>query len=132
VFIDSSAFFSLLDTDDRDHLRARQIQESMIQRGALDFTSNFVVAECHALILNRIGRRMALEFLDSLASTVTVLAVTPADEARAIEIIRQYDDKNFSYVDASSFAIMERFGIRDVFGFDRHFTQYGFRALQVP
>jgi predicted nucleic acid-binding protein len=96
-------------------------------------TSNFIVAECHGLLLNRVGRTIALAFLDGLsASGLNVIHVTSEDEARAVEIIRQYDDKNFSYVDASSFALMERFGIDTAFSFDRHFAQYGFRVLEAP
>jgi predicted nucleic acid-binding protein len=96
-------------------------------------TSNFIVAETHALILSRISRQHALRFLDRISrSAFVVVRLTPEDEARAVEIIRQYDDKNFSYVDASSFAIMERLGIDTAFSFDRHFAQYGFRVLEAP
>jgi predicted nucleic acid-binding protein len=69
--------------------------------------------------------------LDSLpAASVTVIRVDPEDERRAEAIIRQYDDKDFSYVDATSFAIMERLGVQHAFAFDRHFVQFGFIALE--
>ena len=54
---------------------------------------------------------------------------TALDEARAKAIVRQYDDKDFSLTDASSFAIMERTGIQHAFTFDRHFAQYAFTVL---
>jgi predicted nucleic acid-binding protein len=94
------------------------------------FTTNFLVADTHALLLNRRGRRLALEFLTVLAQgDPAVLRITEGDEARAREIIFQYDDKDFSYVDATSFAVMERLGIDEGFSFDRHFRQYGWRML---
>ena len=37
--------------------------------------------------------------------------------------------KDFSYVDATSFAVMERLGITDAFSFDEHFEQYSLNRL---
>jgi len=56
-------------------------------------------------------------------------AVHSRDEERAKEIIRRYTDKSFSYTDATSFAVMERLGLREAFGFDPHFQQYGLKLL---
>jgi len=36
-----------------------------------------------------------------------------------------YDDKKFSYTDAASFVVMERFGIEAAFTFSGNFAQYG-------
>jgi predicted nucleic acid-binding protein len=58
-----------------------------------------------------------------------IVRVTPEDEAKAREITYRYDDKDFSLTDATSFAVMERLGIRAAFTFDRDFRQYG---LDVP
>jgi predicted nucleic acid-binding protein len=55
--------------------------------------------------------------------------VTGQDEVRALDILTRYTDKDFSYTDATSFAVMERLGIGTVFTFDHHFGQYGFEAL---
>ncbi len=41
----------------------------------------------------------------------------------------QYDDKDFSLTDATSFAVMERIRVPYAFTFDRHFAQYGFTVL---
>jgi predicted nucleic acid-binding protein len=38
-------------------------------------------------------------------------------------------DRDYDLIDCLSFATMEAFGARDVFGFDRHFAQHGFRLL---
>jgi predicted nucleic acid-binding protein len=62
-------------------------------------------------------------------SPTTLVWVTPADVARARTIIYQYTDKDFSLTDATSFAVMERLGLRLAFTFDRDFAQYGFTVL---
>jgi uncharacterized protein len=62
-------------------------------------------------------------------SPTTLVWVTPADVQRAKAIIYQYEDKDFSLTDATSFAVMERLDIPLAFTFDRHFAQYGFTML---
>ena len=38
--------------------------------------------------------------------------------------MRRYDDQDFSYVDATSFSIMESLGIKVFFAFDAHFSTF--------
>lgn len=46
--------------------------------------------------------------------------------------MRKYADKNISFTDCVSFAIMRRFRIRMVFTFDRHFRDAGFQVISTP
>jgi predicted nucleic acid-binding protein len=46
--------------------------------------------------------------------------ITEADEGSARQILSKYSDKSFSYTDATSFAVMERLGLRTAFAFDAH------------
>lgn len=62
-------------------------------------------------------------------SNPVILRVRASDEERAKQILFQYDDKDFSFADSISFAVMERFDIRLAFTFDRDFAQYGFTVL---
>lgn len=50
------------------------------------------------------------------------------DEERAREIIYTHEDKAFSYTDATTFAVIERLGIKSTFTFDQHFAQIGLSA----
>jgi uncharacterized protein len=125
VFIDTSAYFALADTTESNHRRAQAILRRLAEEPWLLFTSNFVKTETHALMLRRLGRPMALRYLHGLAAgTTSVQRVTEADEARALAIIEQYTDKNFSFTDATSFAVMDRLGITHAFHFDRNFREY--------
>ena len=95
-------------------------------------TTNYVLAELHALLLARVGRRIALTvILDLIASETTMVRVGEDEERRALEILRTYADKDFTFVDATSFAVMERLGITQAFTFDRHFGQYGFQVVRA-
>ena len=51
------------------------------------------------------------------------------DEQRARQIIVAYTDKDFTFTDATSFAVMERLRIGHAFTFDDDFRQYGFTTL---
>jgi predicted nucleic acid-binding protein len=85
--------------------------------------TNFVVAECHALLWVRLGADVARTWL--LGNIWSIERVTVEDEESARQIVRKYVDKTFSYTDATSFAVMERLKLRRALAFDRHFDQYG-------
>ncbi len=58
-----------------------------------------------------------------------IVRVSQRDEQQAQAIILRYDDKNFSYTDATSFAVMERLRIGPAFTFDHNFAQYGIEMI---
>jgi predicted nucleic acid-binding protein len=130
VFVDSSVYLALLDTDDEHHSEATQLLRQLAQARYRQFTTNVLLIESHALILSVLGRARAARFLSDMEeSNTVVIRVRAADEERAKQILFQYDDKDFSFADAISFAVMERLDIRLAFAFDRDFAQYGFTVL---
>ena len=130
VLVDASAYFALLDQDDANHAQARTISHRLIAESWRLFTTSFVLAETHALLLNRLSQEVATRFLRDMAHSPTTLVwVTPADVERGKAIIDQYEDKDFSLTDATSFAVMERLRVPAAFTFDRHFAQYGLTVL---
>lgn len=126
VFMDTSGFYASLNRRDAyHHHAARLFRRAQRERWFL-FTTNFVLAESHALILARMGRDRAWTFLQAIVTGRTnVIRAEEADERRARAIIEHYQDKAFSYCDAVSFTVMERLDIQDAIAFDEHFRQYG-------
>lgn len=131
VFIDSGAYLAVADSHDAHHPTAEAVLDRLSSERWRLYTTNFVVAETHALVLARQGRWLASRVLHEIDSStgLRIIRVSEADELHAREIIDQYDDKAFTLTDATSFAVMERLGIRHAFTFDRHFSQYGFVLL---
>lgn len=131
LFVDSSGYFALLNRADPYHADA----SAVVRRASRNLrlvTSNLVVAEAHALFLGRLGRQAALDFLESVVSgSVKVERVTSGDEVAILELLRRYDDKSFSYTDASSFVLMRRLGIDIALTSDRDFIQAGFRQARA-
>lgn len=130
VLMDSGAYYALADERALEHERAIRVRAELVSQRRQLYTTNFVLAETHALILNRRGRDAAAGIMRGIAESHTIyVRVKRADELRAIEIISTHDDKDYSFTDAASFAVMERFGITTAFTFDRHFAQFGFTVL---
>ena len=127
VLVDTSAIFALLDRSDTFHPAAKNALNELRRRRGSPLITNFIVAESHALLLSRLGADIARRWL--LQNVWPVERVNDDDELRARLVIRQYADKTFSYTDATSFAMMERLGIKTAFAFDPHFRQYGFQVL---
>jgi predicted nucleic acid-binding protein len=128
ILADTSANYALLDRSDRNHARAVALARLMRRRHLTPLLTNFIVGETHGLVLSRLGAGLARRWL--FANVWPIERITAGDEARARDILRRYDDKSFSYVDATSFSVMERLGIRQAFTFDPHFEQYGLALLR--
>jgi uncharacterized protein len=130
-FVDTSAYFALTNDHDASHQVARSLLRRLADHQTHLFTTNDVIAETHALLLNRLNRSVARAFLQQLYehSATTIVRVSVRDEQRARQIIATYTDKDFTFTDATSFAVMERLRIRHAFTFDDDFRQYGFTTL---
>ncbi len=128
VLVDTSAFFALAVIEGPNHVRARDLFAEAGQKSWRLITTNAVVFETHALLLNRSrpGREKALEFLDLIGTgALQVVRVNKRDEGVAIAVIRTHADKHYSLCDALSFVVMERLRIRDAISFDQDFRSYG-------
>lgn len=111
-----------------------------LRRDRVDgYSTNFVIAETHALVLSRLrkkrlgseARRRAREVVANVyASTVRIERVTEQDERAALSLLYQFDDQDFSFTDATSFAVMRRLGIGVAFTFDDDFGRAGFADLR--
>ena len=131
VLVDTSAYYAMVDADESRHGAASQIWHQLAAAGGHTFTTNYVVAEAHALLLVRLGYHHATLFLRQFEhSATTVVRASLADEQRARQIIYQYRDKRFSFTDATCFAVMERLRIGTAFTFDHNFAQFGFTLAE--
>ncbi len=123
VLWDSSAILALLDADDADHTRAVAVARDIASEQRPCFISNYIEAEAHALLVRKLGRAIARQWL--LTGGLPVVRALPADEERAREILTRHADKDWTLCDAISFAMLDARRIARVFTFDHHFRQYG-------
>ena len=128
VFVDTGAWYALVDKKDPDHEKAA----GFIRANTFPLiTSNFVFSETVTLIRMRLGWTIAADFGKKLRESgfVSLVPLKDEDEARAWEIFLKYKDKDFSYTDCTSFAFMERLRIDTAFSFDSHFRAMKFHVV---
>jgi predicted nucleic acid-binding protein len=129
-FVDSSFWIALSLRRDAHHAEARDIwavgQKALI-------TTNHVAGETWTFLRRRDGHRIAARFLNSTLSSlvVTMLHVDEELEADAWRWLRRHDERPYSFVDATSFALMRRRRIREALAFDGDFSAAGFVELRA-
>ena len=133
VFVDTSAWYAAADSGDRSNSRAITV----LSGGDRLVTSDHVLVETWTLIRHRLGRVAAERFFDGLRSGVAIIeTVTLADLENAWSIGREFHDQDFSLVDRTSFAVMQRLGVFTAASFDADFAVFRFglardRAFEI-
>ena len=124
LFIDTSAFIALKVSDDHHYSQAQSFLKTIQKYQYKLHTSNFILDEVYTYFCKHhdIAIEMGRLILDN--PLITLNQITVKDEQKAWEILLTFQDKTFSYTDATSFALMERLGILTAFSFDKHFEQY--------
>ena len=123
VFVDTSVWFAAAVKRDHDNARAKSILESTSDH----VTSDHVLIETWLLLNSRYRREVAEDFWDRiLRSGVHVEMITRAYLERARAIAAAFPDQEFSIVDRTSFAVMERLRIFKAASFDADFSIYRF------
>jgi predicted nucleic acid-binding protein len=129
IFIDSGGFIALAYKDDAEHLKAVRYYDSV--KDIVSFcTTNFIVAETYTWLRYHASHSAAVGFLDVVEKSASqgelmIIQVDLMIEEKARKILKKYADQSFSYVDATSFVVLDLLGIDEVFGFDSHYLMFG-------
>lgn len=124
MLVDTGAWYAVADSSDRHHPAARQFYLEQAPLGSL-VTSDLIVAETWALLSAHLGRTAALTFWATLRDTrIPIVTIDPVDLESAWHIVHSFPDQAFSFVDCTTFAVMQRLGIDEAFAFDSHFLVY--------
>lgn len=122
LFVDTSAWYAAADRADRSHAGARAV----LSAAEALVTTDHILIETWTLLRHRIGRKPALAFWERLASVAMIESVTGADLEVARRIVEAWNDQDFSIVDCTSFAVMQRLGIRRAASYDADFGVFRF------
>lgn len=133
MFVDTSAYFAAVNRRDVHHEAVSRTMTQAVKAGVRFVTTNFILAELHALLLTRVNRHVAARVLAEIDASelTTIVRVSAYDERRARTIIFEYSDKDFSLTDATSFAVMERLRVRQAFTLDHNYSQFGWALLNA-
>jgi predicted nucleic acid-binding protein len=123
LFVDTSAWYAAADRSDVSNARAKQLLSGDEPR----VTTDHVLIETWWLLQSRLGRSAAVKFWEGLRGGVAALeTVGMADLEAAWSIASAFPDQDFSIVECTSFAVMQRLGLRRVVSFDDDFAVYRF------
>jgi len=131
VFMDTAGFLAVWDASDEHHRRAVRLQSESSRKKRQFLTTDYIVDETATLLLMRHSHSAAGDFLKTTLQSRT-LHLEWIDSERfhaAAELFHRHDDKQWSFTDCVSFALMHELQIQDSFTTDHHFTQAGFNPL---
>ena len=129
IFVDTSAFYALLDRDDENHRRAKSAWTDLLNNENTLVTSNYVLVETFALLRHRLGMEAVRGFQNDVLPLVNIEFVISEIHRSAVGAILSVSRRNLSLVDCVSFEMMRTLEIKTAFGFDPHFKEQGFVTL---
>ena len=131
VFIDTSAYYALLDRNDQWHDAAKAAIVRIEKEGLRAVTTDDVLDETVTLLQSRGLSYVASPWLDGFfedaSSDVVWMNSNRFDEVR--RLFAKHHDKEWSFTDCFSFCVMRERKIRQAFSTDLHFQQAGFERL---
>lgn len=127
VLIDSGAIYALLCRQDKNHRAAVEALRQLQTQKLLPVLTNYILAETHALLHERLGPDAARLWLRQ--NVWPVESADEVDEREALEILLTGRGGDCTFIDAVSFAMMERLKIDTALTFDDNFNRYGFQTI---
>ena len=131
VFADANYWVALINRGDSLHEKALELSKTLAK--VRIFTSQFIIIEVLNFFSSRGAflRKKAVKAVDNIVKNPNNVTVMLSNflYLRALRLYRTRQDKQWSFVDCSSFIIMEDNEIREALTGDFHFQEAGFHAL---
>lgn len=131
VFVDTSGWMACADSGDQHHENSLLERNAWLASGGRLVMTDYIIDETLTLIRMRLGLKAAKLWWGAVSTSARVVSIVvdSSDLDAAREIFFKFKDKEFSFTDCTSFAVMKRRRIRMALSTDRHFEQAGFRCL---
>jgi len=125
TYVDTSAFLTILDADDRNHEAAKRTWADLVGRKESMITSSYVVVETASVLHRRHGLSAVRWFQSDMLPVVHVEWVDKPLHEIGMSAVLAGTRHGPSLVDCISFEIISRRAISSVFAYDRHFNDRG-------
>ena len=129
IFVDTSAFYALLDRSDKFHQPASILWPTLLDVRFDLVTSNYVVSETVKLLQEKIGFEAASLWYSDILEVLDVWWVDAAVHNRAYELWLNLGRRRLSLVDCVTFVAMHKERVEKAFCFKPHFVNQGFTLL---
>jgi predicted nucleic acid-binding protein len=129
VFVDTSAFYAVLDRGDENHTAARETWLRLLQEEDTLLTTSYVLLETCALLQNRLGIQALRAFHENVAPLLRVEWISGDRHKSGVEAVLAASRKHLSVVDCIAFQTMRENAVHTAFCFDRHYADQGFSVI---
>lgn len=129
VFVDTSALYSILVSDDINHEAAKSTWTRLLENNNMLVVSNYVALEACALLQRRIGIPAVRLLQEALFPVLQIEWVDESIHEIGLNTVILSNRRDLSMVDCTSFVLMKHLGITKAFTFDPHFKEQGFECL---
>lgn len=135
LFVDTSGWAYYLDRQAPLYPAILALVQRVVAEKRLLATTNSIITELVALLSNRyhLPRQQVIMAINALKkdTSVQIVHIEQSIDNEAWRLLETRLDKEWSLVDASSFVVMEHFGMTQALTTDHHFTQAGFVRLPL-
>lgn len=131
VFVDTGGWMACADRSDPAHLACTAARDTMLEADRILITTDCVVDETLTLIRLRLGLAAADACWRQIEGSARLRweRVETDRFERARNLFFHYRDKDLSFTDCTSFAVMRELKVTTVITTDSHFRQVGFDVL---
>lgn len=131
--MDATAWVALFDPKDQNYDKAKEFWNTLRDpsKPVRFYTSDYVLDEAYTLLKLHVNSKSSLMLhwiiSESKITAVSFIGKKMYDEAW--KIFSGYEDKRWSFTDCTSYVLMKRDKLIEVFAFDNHFKQMEFIVL---
>jgi uncharacterized protein len=131
VFVDTGGWMACADRADPAHSACRDARDATLESGRTLVTTDFVVDETLTLIRFRLGLAAANAWWQQIEGSARLRWERIDNDRfeRARNTFFQCRDKDLSFTDCTSMAVMRELRLTTVITTDGHFRQVGFDVL---
>lgn len=131
VFVDTGGWMACADSADPAHGACTAARDATLEAGRLLITTDFVVDETLTLVRFRLGLAAANAWWRQIDGSARLRweRVEHDRFERSRQLFFQYRDKDLSFTDCTSVAVMRELKVKTVITTDRHFQQVGFEVM---
>lgn len=129
ILVDTSVWYAAFVPNSSGHEASADLIHNHL---ASLITTDYVIDELATLLSRRGVRHTAITRMPALldGTLCHLETLTKDDFLTAWNIFSKFTDKEWSFTDCTSYAVMQRLGINQAFALDGHFKQFGFAEIQ--
>ena len=131
MFVDTAAWVAAADSRDTAGPTVRKARDQWLASGGVLTTTDYVIDETLTTLRFRLGLDAAEAWWLQIdgSSRLRIESIDESRSERARALFFRYRDKDFSFTDCCSFAVMRELRIRRVLTLDHHFRQMRFEVV---